>query len=103
MVFLKADLNRDRSALMEISPGPNLIYLDANATAPLRPSARTAIIEAMDRYGNPSSVHQSGRDARAMVEDAREILAAAVGATPAQVIFTSGATEANALALRGLA
>ncbi|TAL00881.1 MAG: cysteine desulfurase [Rhodospirillaceae bacterium] len=88
---------------METSSGPEIVYLDTNATAPVRPSARAAIAQAMDRYGNPSSVHRSGRDARALVEDAREALAVAVGANPAQVIFTSGATEANALALHGLA
>lgn len=78
------------------------VYLDYNATAPLRPLAKAAIADAMERFGNPSSVHRYGRDARALVEDAREALAAAVGATPANVIFTSGATEANGLALRGL-
>jgi cysteine desulfurase len=73
-------------------------YLDWNATAPLRPAARDAVIAALGA-GNPSSVHAEGRAARAMVERARAAVAAAVGATPRQVVFTSGATEANALAL----
>jgi cysteine desulfurase len=77
------------------------IYLDWNATAPLRPQARAAMAEAMAAVGNPSSVHTEGRAARAMVEQARERVAAAVGAEPRQVIFTSGGSEANALALSG--
>ncbi len=70
-------------------------YLDWNATAPLRGEARNAMIEAMDLVGNPSSVHAEGRRARRIVEDAREKVAALVGAKPAEVVFTSGATEAN--------
>ena len=75
------------------------IYLDWNATAPLRPEAKAAMAEAWDLAGNPSSVHSEGRAARRMVEDARAVLAAATGAKPHNVIFTSGGTEANALAL----
>ena len=78
-----------------------MIYLDHNATAPLRPEAKDAILRAMAVSGNPSSVHAAGRAARAMVEDAREQVAAFAGAKPGDVIFTSGGTEANALALRG--
>jgi len=88
---------------MTVARPSETIYLDANATMPLRPSARTALLQALDRYGNPSSVHRAGRDARSLVEDAREAVAASVGAAAPQVIFTSGATEANALALRGMA
>ncbi len=75
-------------------------YLDHNATAPLRPAARDAIVAALDAVGNPSSVHAEGRRARAIVEEARERVADLVGARPAQVVFTSGATEANACVLR---
>jgi cysteine desulfurase len=74
-------------------------YLDWNATAPLRPQARRAIEAALDLVGNPSSVHAVGRAARALVEGAREDVAALVGAQARNVIFTSGGTEANALAL----
>jgi cysteine desulfurase len=74
-------------------------YLDWNATTPLRDEARVAMIRAMDLVGNPSSVHAEGRAARRLVEDAREHVAALVGAAPRNVIFTSGGTEANALAL----
>ena len=74
-------------------------YLDWNATAPLRPEARAAMAKALDSAGNPSSVHAEGRAARALVEAARAEVAALVGAEPAQVTFTSGATEANILAL----
>src|SRR6266404_15085 len=75
------------------------IYLDWNATAPLRWEAREAMAAAMDLSGNPSSVHAEGRQARRLVEDARASIAGAVGALPRNVIFTSGGTEANALAL----
>jgi cysteine desulfurase len=75
------------------------VYLDWNATAPLRPEAREAMTAAMDLSGNPSSIHAEGRQARKLVEDARLAIAGAVGALPRNVIFTSGGTEANALAL----
>ncbi|RQH08082.1 cysteine desulfurase family protein [Bradyrhizobium sp. RP6] len=78
---------------------PNRVYLDWNATTPLRPEARTAIVATYDRVGNPSSVHAEGREARRLVEEARATLAAAVGAQPRNVVFTSAGTEANALAL----
>ena len=77
------------------------VYLDHNATAPLRPEARAAMAAAMDLTGNPSSVHAEGRAARALVERARGKIAAALGATGADIVFTSGATEAAALALAG--
>jgi cysteine desulfurase len=77
------------------------VYLDHNATAPLRPEARAAMAAAMDVIGNPSSVHAEGRAARGLVERARGRIAAALGATGAEIVFTSGATEAAALALEG--
>ena len=70
------------------------LYLDWNATTPLRPEARAAMAAAMDVVGNPSSVHAEGRAAKAMLERARAQVAAAVGCAPDEVIFTSGATEA---------
>jgi cysteine desulfurase len=76
-------------------------YLDWNATAPLRPEARAALVAALDTAGNPSSPHAEGRRARAIVEDAREEVAALVGARPAEVVFTSGGTEANNAVLAG--
>jgi cysteine desulfurase len=76
-------------------------YCDHNATAPLRPSCRDAIAHALAVTGNPSSVHAHGRAARAIVEEAREQVASLANAKSDQVIFTSGATEANALALWG--
>ncbi|MEJ6402175.1 cysteine desulfurase family protein [Yoonia sp. 2307UL14-13] len=79
------------------------IYLDHNATAPLRSEAREAMLAAMDVVGNPSSVHAEGRAAKAIVERARAQVAQAVGASGADVVFTSGATEAAALALAGRA
>jgi cysteine desulfurase len=74
-------------------------YLDWNATAPLRPEARAAIVRALELVGNPSSVHAEGRAARRIVEEARLQVARLVGAEPANVTFTSGGTEANALVL----
>ena len=76
-------------------------YLDHNATSPLRPESLIAVTHALSLGGNPSSVHANGRAARAVVEEARERIAALVGAKSEQVIFTSGATEANHLALFG--
>lgn len=69
-------------------------YLDYNATAPLRPEARAAVVAALDTFGNASSVHAEGRRARALIETARMEVAALAGASPRDVIFTSGATEA---------
>ena len=78
---------------------PARVYLDWNATTPLRPEARAAMAQAWDIAGNPSSVHAEGREARRLVEDARAIVASAVGGQPQNVVFTSGGTEANSLAL----
>lgn len=75
------------------------VYLDYNATTPLRPEVREAIAEALETYGNPSSVHEEGRAARALIEASRAKVAALAGARPQEVIFTSGGSEANALAL----
>jgi len=77
------------------------LYLDHNATTPLRPVAQRAIAEALAATGNPSSVHGFGRAQRRLVEDARETVAALAGASAESVVFTSGGTEANTLALLG--
>ncbi len=77
------------------------IYLDHNATTPLRPEAKAAMARAMDGVGNASSVHGFGRQQRRIVEDAREAVAALCGAQPANVVFTSGGSEANNTILRG--
>jgi cysteine desulfurase len=74
-------------------------YLDWNASAPLRARSRAAVVEALEQTGNPSSVHAEGRAARQVIEQTREQVAALAGADAANVIFTSGATEANVLAL----
>lgn len=79
------------------------LYLDANATEPLRPEARAAVIRALDLVGNPSSVHGAGRAARRMLEGARDQVAARFGGSPGDIVFTSGGTEANALAIAALA
>ncbi|WP_434118387.1 cysteine desulfurase family protein [Sinorhizobium meliloti] len=75
------------------------IYMDWNATAPLLPEAREALLFALDQLGNPSSVHGEGRAVRALVESARRDVATLCGAQPAAVVFTSGATEAANLVL----
>ncbi|MCW5723795.1 MAG: cysteine desulfurase [Maricaulaceae bacterium] len=77
------------------------VYLDHNATTPLRPEAGAAMLRALERAGNPSSVHASGRAARALVEQARATLARLVCARAEDVIFTGGGTEANNLAIEG--
>ncbi len=77
------------------------VYLDHNATTPLCDAARAAMYAAMDVVGNPSSVHAEGRAARALIERARAQVAAALGADGAEIVFTSGATEAASLALAG--
>jgi len=78
------------------------IYLDHAASSPLRPEAREAWLEAAATTGNASSVHGGGQAARRVLEDARERLAAVVGADPIEVVFTSGGTEAVNLAVKGL-
>jgi cysteine desulfurase len=82
-----------------MTTGRPRIYLDHNATAPLRPSAFSAMVEALAQIGNPSSVHAEGRAARAMVERAREAIAARLGVPAKHVVFTCGGTEAANLAL----
>ena len=80
---------------------PNRAYLDWNATTPLRPEVRVAMAQAMDVVGNPSSVHAEGRAAKGLIERARAQVAAALGAEGADIVFTSGATEAAAMACAG--
>jgi cysteine desulfurase len=77
------------------------LYLDWNATAPLRPEAKAAMIAAMEVVGNPSSVHAEGRAAKGLLEKSRAKIAAALGADGADIVFTSGATEAASLACAG--
>jgi cysteine desulfurase len=81
-----------------------MIYLDYNATTPLCDEARETMLPYLDRYfGNPSSVHAAGRDARAVIDDARDKLAALLYAKPHELVFTSGGTESCNLAVLGLA
>jgi cysteine desulfurase len=79
----------------------NAVYMDYNASVPIRAEAAAAVAAALSMGGNPSSVHGHGRAARRLLEDAREQVAASIGAPAPAIVFTSGATEANALALRG--
>jgi cysteine desulfurase len=81
-----------------------MIYLDYNATTPLCEPARVEMLPFLEeKFGNPSSVHAAGREARAAIDDARDRLASLLGAKPHELIFTSGGTEANNLAVLGLA
>jgi cysteine desulfurase len=82
--------------------GPQ-IYLDYNATQPVKPAVREAMLRVLGRPTNASSIHASGREARALIDRARIEVAALIGADPEEIIFTSGATEANATALAGVA
>ena len=77
------------------------VYLDHNATMPLRAEARESMLGAMDVVGNPSSVHAEGRAAKTLLEKARSQLAEAIGAQAADIVFVSGSTEAAALAMAG--
>jgi cysteine desulfurase len=77
-------------------------YLDHAATTPMMPEALEAMTAELTRFGNPSSLHNAGRRARRVVEESREQIAAALGARPSEVIFTSGGTEADNLAVKGL-
>jgi len=82
----------------------SMIYLDYNATTPLAPEAFAAMRPYLERhFGNPSSIHAAGREARAAIDDARDRLAALLGAKSHEIIFTSGGTEADNLAVLGLA
>lgn len=77
-------------------------YLDHAATTPVLPEVREAMVGVLDEdFGNPSSVHAFGRRARTLVEDARDRVATAIGASPAEIVFTGGGTEADNLALKG--
>jgi cysteine desulfurase len=77
-------------------------YLDANATQPLRPAARDAVLAALGVVGNPSSVHRPGRLVRRIMEDAREAIAGAFGGQPQDLVFTSGGTEADCMAIHAM-
>lgn len=79
-----------------------MIYLDHAATAPLRAEAKAAMTELLDLFGNPSSLHSAGVAAKAVLEQSRKDMADCLGCLPEELIFTSGGTEANALALRGI-
>ena len=78
------------------------VYLDHAATTPMRPEAIAAMTEELARLGNPSSLHNAGRRARRVVEESREQLAEVFGARPSEIVFTSGGTEADNLAVKGL-
>jgi cysteine desulfurase len=78
------------------------VYLDYNATTPVHPRVAAAMQSALDSYGNPSSAHWAGASARQIIEDSRRQIAHMLGCEPDEVIFTSGGTEANNLALKGL-
>jgi cysteine desulfurase len=94
---------RISAATRVIRPEPSSpVYLDHAATTPLLPAALAAMTEELARVGNPSSLHNAGRRARRVVEEAREQLAECYGARPSEVVFTSGGTEADNLAVKGL-
>ncbi len=79
------------------------VYLDHNATSPLRPAAKAAMVAAWEQGGNASAIHAEGRAARRTLEAAREAVAGAIGVLPPMVIFTSGGSEANNMAINGVA
>ena len=79
----------------------NMIYLDNAATTPLSENAKQALVEALETYGNPSSIHATGRKARALLEGSRRTISKLVGCQPGEIIFTSGGTEADNMAVFG--
>jgi cysteine desulfurase len=79
------------------------LYLDAGGATPLLPSAREAMVTALDAFGDPLAIHEPGRAARAVLEDARTTVAGGIGAQPDEIVFTSGGTESVALAIHGAA
>jgi cysteine desulfurase len=81
---------------------PETVYLDHAATTPMLPVAREVMTAHLGDVGNPSSLHASGRKARRVVEESRETIAQAINCRPGEVVFTSGGTEADNLALKGL-
>src|SRR3954454_22579736 len=81
---------------------PPLVYLDHAASTPMYPEAVAVLTEQLRHLGNPSSLHAAGRAARRVVEESRETLAQAVGCRPGEVVFTSGGTEADNLAVKGI-
>lgn len=85
-----------------VADPPRVAYLDHAATTPLSPAARAAFVDELARTGNPSSLHADGRAARRVVEESREAIAARLGARPSELVFTSGGTEADNLAVKGL-
>src|SRR5215472_3042757 len=92
-----------RDAGVRRPPGPaSPVYLDHAATTPMLPESLAAMTEELAQLGNPSSLHNAGRRARRVVEESREQIAEAYGARPSEVVFTSGGTEADNLAVKGL-
>lgn len=84
------------------TPSAHRAYLDHAATSPLRPEARDAVLRHLDAGGNPSSLHAAGREARRVVEESRESVAESLGCRPSEIVFTSGGTESDNLAVQGL-
>src|ERR1700679_3366430 len=78
------------------------IYLDYAATTPIDPKVLSAYVEALSVVGNPASIHSQGQNAKRMLEESRELVAASLGANPIEVTFTSGGTESINLAIKGL-
>jgi cysteine desulfurase len=99
---LEAVSDRPESARPPRSESGALVYLDHAATTPMLPEALQAMTEELAQTGNPSSLHNAGRRARRVVEESREQIAQAFGARPSEVVFTSGGTEADNLAVKGL-
>jgi cysteine desulfurase len=92
----------DRLAGAAAQAAGTQVYLDHAATTPMAPEALAAMVAELARTGNPSSLHNAGRQARRVVEESREQIAQAFGARPSEVVFTSGGTEADNLAVKGL-
>lgn len=100
---LDADRRAYAGLVMTARPAPPRAYFDHSATTPVFPEVLEVLVEQLRRLGNPSSLHASGREARRVVEESRESIAGSLGALPGDVVFTSGGTEADNLAVKGIA
>jgi len=94
--------DRPEPALQPRREATSRVYLDHAATTPMLPEALEAVVAELARTGNPSSLHNAGRRARRVIEESREQIAQAYGARPSEVVFTSGGTEADNLAIKGM-
>jgi len=99
----KRDLSREELILSKSDRTYKKIYFDNNATTPLAAEVKEAMLQSIDIFGNPSSIHSSGRASKKIIDNSRRSIGAALGCRPARIVFTGGGSEANNLAIKGVA